>query len=1740
VRGTLLAAATASASTTDVETAGAVNLILRPGFDFNDTSLVLYFDAADPGISGWQSWKATVYDPATGAAQDSRQLTPADAKTCQVPATYCRSFGSADGWALVGGHGYYVTITVTLPDGTQVVSAPSATANARTTADPPPLPAAQAAGCACGDALFPTTGGQMVRGSGVNTGTGAFTLSWPDLRLPGFGVTFEAKRFYSSANTTAGSMGVGWSWTYDTKVIPPTGGQTAVTVRAEDGAQAVYTAGPGGTYDRPPGVRSELSAVTGGWRLLTPAQTAYNFDSTGRLVSVLDPHGHGVRLAYTSSSVTVTDAAGRVVTGALNAARLLTSLTLPDRRKVSYGYTSGLLTSATDAAGNTWRFGYTGQLLTSIVDPLGRTQLTNTYSGARIARQVDASGATATFSWDAGKQESTMTDADGVPYYDGYRGNVLVYAQNGNGDTVNQRYDQEVDPNLLVDAKGNQTASTFDPASNQLSVTAPDPFAFQVANTYDPANNLTTHTDALGHTARFGYTATDELSSILTPVGDNTALTYDDRGLITKITDPRGKATTLAYDSAGNLVSQTSPMGEVRTYTYDSSGRMTTSVDPRGNLPGARPLDFTTTYSYDSLDRVVGVLQPAKAHASTTTYDSVGEVTQTTDPTGHTMAYTYTSVVGRTATVSDFNANITSYTYTAAGRRASVTDPLGGKTTFSYDSRGNLATVVSPRGNLPGANPADFTTTYTYDFNNNAVRTSHPYPGGGTVTRETRFDELNRSTHSVDALGNTSSTSYDNNSNVVSVSDPLGNTTTLSYDADGRPTAVAAPAGGGASTEYDAAGNVTRTTGRNGGVTTYSYNDDGRLVSVVDPRGNASGANPADYTASYGYDATGNLTSLTNQLGQRTAFSYDANNRVTSAADAGGHTTSYRYLDDNRLQRVVGPDGSDKQATVYAYDSAGNVTSRTDPMGNTRYTWDKLGRIADVKDPLNRDTAYTYDAEGNLTQTLLPGGTDPATRTITNTYDILNRRTQQNQAGSLVYNFGYDAKNQMTSLADPSGVRTQVYDGRGRLTSVSRGNQTFSYGYDADGNVTSRTWPDGTTITAGYDSSDRMTGLTAQGGLAGSTPAQYGFGYDLTGRLTRTTYPTAAHLVTDRSYDRAGRLSDLNSHDDSGTVARYQVTSRDPVGNPLGLTTTRGTRSQQTAYTYDVASRLTAECVGANCGTSATGKIAYTYDFVGNRLSQTLTGSAGNAQTAYIYDSAHELTSASVTTPSGTTSTAYRYDPSGNLVQAGADTFTYNLDRTLASASIGGSGGTTTQYSYDAQGLQLAATTQQSGVPTRSRSWQTDVNAGLPILSAETVSQGGTSSTKGFLQGPLGSALGMLSGGQVDSYAPDWAGGVADVLPPSGAPLASYDYRTFGGPRSDGTASGPSTLDNPIQFAGGYQDSTLGARYSTPARVYDPATGRFNGTDPVPQGLRNPANSPYNYVGNRSTMYRDPSGASPCPGAPGGDPDHSDAVELASWQLDARYGSWNVYAECPPSHRFLHGQPGTGPAGVYKFNNTKPASIPELIAGLPGLTYVWEVKKAVDQVTPDIRPRGADAADQIYRYVLALTLAGYPNVKTGPDIVPSSQNYADGSVLTIFSAADWTTYAPKGKRLAPGVSTSGIIYYNKTRPSRIPVPVPDGNKSDPNQNNHEEEPKEDPRDTPTDQPVDDPGAVQDDPVGDLILVAAVVAVVVLVVVLLPEELLAAAGAAVVAGTEAVGGAIVEGVSSLASWAWGFA
>ncbi|MCP2323297.1 YD repeat-containing protein [Hamadaea flava] len=117
------------------------------------------------------------------------------------------------------------------------------------------------------------------------------------------------------------------------------------------------------------------------------------------------------------------------------------------------------------------------------------------------------------------------------------------------------------------------------------------------------------------------------------------------------------------------------------------------------------------------------------------------------------------------------------------------------------------------------------------------------------------------------------------------------------------------------------------------------------------------------------------------------------------------------------------------------------------------------------------------DADGRPTAKTAPAGGDIATEYHeAGNVTILNRLTSQSQAaGVLVYDLGYDAKNRLVSLADPTGVRTQGYETAGRLTSVSRAGQTLSCGFDADSNISSRTWPDGQHPAYTYDLFDRLT-----------------------------------------------------------------------------------------------------------------------------------------------------------------------------------------------------------------------------------------------------------------------------------------------------------------------------------------------------------------------------------------------------------------------------------------------------------------------------------------------------------------------------------------------------------------------------------------------------------------------------------------------------------------------------------------
>ncbi|PWK84636.1 intein/intein/RHS repeat-associated protein [Lentzea atacamensis] len=1475
------------------------NVDLRSGFVLGDTSLVAYFDVKDDPRP-WQSWRVRVFDAQSGTEQASTTLPRSELNVrCGAVRQFCRSFGAADGWVLDREKDYFITIAALLDEGGELVSAPSPNSRPRTTELPDPLPIEQVSGCGCGAALSSTGARPAFRGDGVNTATGAYSRLEPDLAMASFGIPFASNRVYSSSLTIPGPFGPGWAWSYNMRVTPTDQG---ALVLADDGAQVLYKNADGGGFQRPPGVRSTLRKTATGWELVTLTQIVHEFDGQGRLIAIRTPRGVATKLAYTGAGVEITDPSGRVVKVRVENERIRW-IQLPDHRKTFYDYDdAGRLKAFKDARGFKWKYGYGADgRLTEVHSPQDHKRIIlvrNEYGAdGRVTKQLDALGNATSFAWNGETQESTTTDADGVIVRDGYRGNVLLYTRRGAGDTDNHRYDKSLNRALVVNGNHNQHESLYDLNGNPVTRRAPQPMAFDEKTKYDARNNPIEFTDANGNVWKNTYNEFNELIRSTDAENHSITYAYDERGLRISQTDQRGKVTKYEYFAAGQpnsglLAAVVSPEGRRSELGYDKTGRRVAETDPRGTVPGANRWDYTTKTSYDELDRTVEVQEPGKHNSYRTFYDEVGRVRATINPEGLEVRNRYLDN-GRLDAVTDPRRTM-SITYTNAGRRAAVRTEMRGDgpdlvTSYKYNAKGLLQSTTSARGNVPGANPADFTTTYRYDANDNLVRMSRPYPGGQVVHRDIKVDELDRTTSTVDEFNKTSSNRRDNNGQVTSATDTLGREIKMGYDRNGRQTSQSDAGGNSSTFTYDEAGNKTSRTDASGGKTTWEYSDDGLLVATTEPRGNVPGADKERFTSHLEYDLAGNRVKVINALDQATTTTWDANNRMTSVTDANNHTTRYRYREDDQVHSIHQADAQyfplapDINATVYDYYEDGLLKSVRDPkLHTTRLDYDRAGRPVSSVDPLGRKAEAGYDAESNLVTMMTRrqgehiSDEERAKRTIVNTYDIVNRRERRALgSGGPVYTWGYDAKDRVTSYGDPLGVREVTYDDEDQIKKVVRREaggrtETFNYEYDVRGDITSREYPDGTRVTSDYDKDGRVTSVTAAG-------ATWNFGYDVAGRRIRTTLPGATGLAENRTYDDAGRLTSIGTErvgparpDVQDPVSRYQLTL-DPVGNPTKVDTTRGGVTETVAYAYDEADRVTSACyAAADCGkhTPSAGRIDYQYDLVGNRLSQKRSGTAGDDVTRYHYDAANQLTKKIFDPRGGSpTTTEYGYDLNGNQTKAGKEKFTYNLDSSLATAT--NAGGQQTTFSYDATGLRLAGT---SGEHTKRWAW--DVNGTLPQIALDTTTNasGGVVEKRAFAYGPDDEPLALIDpAAGVHSYTHDWLGGIANMLSPDGKPLAGYDYDPFGNPRqgptlTPGKPEGPA---NPLQFTGQYQDSSSGeGNYYLRARNYNPDTGRFTSTDPMPQP--GPAISAYAYAENNPMAFTDPTGAVVDAGGGGG------------------------------------------------------------------------------------------------------------------------------------------------------------------------------------------------------------------------------------------------------------------------------
>jgi RHS repeat-associated protein len=141
------------------------------------------------------------------------------------------------------------------------------------------------------------------------------------------------------------------------------------------------------------------------------------------------------------------------------------------------------------------------------------------------------------------------------------------------------------------------------------------------------------------------------------------------------------------------------------------------------------------------------------------------------------------------------------------------------------------------------------------------------------------------------------------------------------------------------------------------------------------------------------------------------------------------------------------------------------------------------------------------------------------------------------------------------------------------------------------------------------------------------------------------------------------------------------------------------------------------------------------------------------------------------------------------------------------------------------------------------------------------------STTRDYAYDPNGDPLTLTTGGKAYYYTHDWLGSASDLTDAAGTPQYAYTYEPYGG--GAGAAPAPLTATapaNPLRYTGAYIDPT--GSYYLRARQYDPATGRFDGTDPAKPQPDVPTTGSYIYAGDDPTAATDPTGEFPklpCP-----------------------------------------------------------------------------------------------------------------------------------------------------------------------------------------------------------------------------------------------------------------------------------
>jgi RHS repeat-associated protein len=490
-----------------------------------------------------------------------------------------------------------------------------------------------------------------------------------------------------------------------------------------------------------------------------------------------------------------------------------------------------------------------------------------------------------------------------------------------NGNTYTSTFDASLGKLTFRTPEGRETVGILDSHGRlvQIERTGLAPLSY----TYDGRGRIVTITKGMGVNAR------------ITIRGYNIFPTDD--GLLDRITDPELSTLNFTeYDEAGRLRTVELPDGNFIRLNYNANGKII-DLQPPGRPPHA--------FSYTETNAIRSYMPPHPpgdlSYYSNYQYNLDGQLTHEYLPGGVHIENVYGVTNGQIESNTIYYDGIqgggTDYSYYTApqalvGKVAALITPYE-TLEFTYD--GPLTTGMSWSGAVLGS------VKFTYDNNfrvvseiiNDMFTIPFQYDGDGLLTQAgaltiTRDDPARPETKNGLIRGTT-----------------LGNVSTaLDYNEFGEIKDFTATFNGSSGPV-----NIVETH--------YPVRDKlGRIQEKVET---VSGVTNI---YNYEYDQVGRLWKVSENGILVRQYEYDPNgNRIIRKADG---SLDVEYDDQDRLLRY----GS----TNYAYSKNGTLISKTDPIGQTTYSY-SFGHITNVGLPDGTMIGYVHDGKGRRIRKLVNG-----------------------------------------------------------------------------------------------------------------------------------------------------------------------------------------------------------------------------------------------------------------------------------------------------------------------------------------------------------------------------------------------------------------------------------------------------------------------------------------------------------------------------------------------------------------------------------------------------------------------------------------------------------------------------------------------------------------------------------------------------------------------------------------------